>query len=515
MVNFKEGHMEDYVVEMRHITKQFGSYKANNDISLQLRKGEILALLGENGAGKSTLMGMLSGLLEPTEGEILINNKVVRMDNPRDAKRLGIGMVHQHFMLIPAFSVLENIILGDEPTKATRIDYKKAASDIEELAEKYHLDIDVHAKVRDITVGMQQRVEIMKALYRKANIFIFDEPTAALTPQEIDQLIKILRALAAEGNSVIFITHKLKEIKEVADRCVVIRMGKVIETVQVAETKEETLAEMMVGRKVNFAVEKEETDKSKTVLAVNDLNVEAHGLPKVKDLNLTVHSGEIVGVAGVDGNGQSELIEAITGLRKIKKGTVELKGKPLQNLGARKISEAGIGCIPEDRQNVGLILPFTIAENLVLKSYHKKPASQHGLLNYKKINEIGRQLIKSFDIRSQSEKELAGDLSGGNQQKVIVAREISANPDLLIAANPTRGVDIGAIEYIHEKIIEQRNTGHAVLLISFELDEILKLSDRIVVMHEGQIVGEIDPRHTSSEELGLMMAGKTPIGQEG
>ncbi|MDN7145430.1 ABC transporter ATP-binding protein [Liquorilactobacillus mali] len=507
--------MEDYVVEMRHITKQFGSYKANNDISLQLRKGEILALLGENGAGKSTLMGMLSGLLEPTDGEILINGKVVKMENPRDAKKLGIGMVHQHFMLIPAFSVLENIILGDEPTKATRIDYKKAASDIEKLAEKYHLDIDVNAKVRDITVGMQQRVEIMKALYRKANVFIFDEPTAALTPQEIEQLIKILRALAEEGNSVIFITHKLKEIKEVADRCVVIRMGKVIETVQVAETKEEVLAEMMVGRKVNFAVEKKETDKSKTILSVNDLNVEAHGLLKVKDLDLNVHSGEIVGVAGVDGNGQSELIEAITGLRKIKKGSIELKGKPLQNLSARRISEAGVGCIPEDRQNVGLILPFTIAENLVLKSYYKKPASRHGLLNYKKINELGKQLIKSFDIRSQSEKELAGDLSGGNQQKVIVAREISASPDLLIAANPTRGVDIGAIEYIHEKIIEQRNTGRGVLLISFELDEILKLSDRIVVMHEGQIVGEIDPRHTSSEELGLMMAGKTPIGQEG
>lgn len=318
-MNFKEDHMEDYVVEMRHITKQFGSYKANNDISLQLKKGEILALLGENGAGKSTLMGMLSGLLEPTDGEILINGKSVKMDNPRNAKKLGIGMVHQHFMLIPAFSVLENIILGDEPTKATRIDYRKAANDIEKLAEKYHLDIDVNAKVRDITVGMQQRVEIMKALYRKANIFIFDEPTAALTPQEIEQLIKILRALAAEGNSVIFITHKLKEIKEVADRCVVIRMGKVVETVQVAETKEEILAEMMVGRKINFAVEKEETDKSKTVLAVSNLSVEAHGLLKVKDLNLIVHSGEIVGVAGVDGNGQSELIEAITGLRKIKK----------------------------------------------------------------------------------------------------------------------------------------------------------------------------------------------------
>ncbi|WP_057828327.1 ABC transporter ATP-binding protein [Liquorilactobacillus cacaonum] len=507
--------MEEYVVEMRHITKQFGSYKANNDISLQLGKGEILALLGENGAGKSTLMGMLSGLLQPTEGEILINGQVMKMDNPRDAKKLGIGMVHQHFMLIPAFSVLENIILGDEPTKATKINYKKAALDIKKLAEKYHLDIDINAKVRDITVGMQQRVEIMKALYRQANVFIFDEPTAALTPQEIEQLIKILRALAAEGNSIIFITHKLKEIKEVADRCVVIRMGKVIDTVQVGDTKEETLAEMMVGRKINFAVDKEATDKSETILAINKLNVEAHGLLKVKDLDMTVHSGEIVGVAGVDGNGQSELIEAITGLRKIKKGTVKLKGKELQNLSARKISEAGVGCIPEDRQNVGLILPFTIAENLVLKNYYQKPASQHGLLNYRKINELGRQLIKEFDIRSQGEKEIVGDLSGGNQQKVIVAREISANPDLLIAANPTRGVDIGAIEYIHEKIIEQRNAGRGVLLISFELDEILKLSDRIVVMHEGEIVGEINPKHTSSEELGLMMAGKTPVGQQG
>ncbi|MFT8837988.1 ABC transporter ATP-binding protein [Liquorilactobacillus satsumensis] len=505
--------MEDYVVEIKHITKKFGDYKANDDISLQLKKGEILALLGENGAGKSTLMGMLSGLLTPTAGEILINGEKAVMSNPRDAKKLGIGMVHQHFMLIPAFSVLENIILGDEPTKGSFINYQKAAATIQALAQKYQLDIDLKAKVRDITVGMQQRVEIMKALYRQANVFIFDEPTAALTPQEIDQLIKILRALAAEGKAVIFITHKLKEIKEVADRCVVIRMGKVIATVEVSATKEEALAEMMVGRKLNFALDKQKMAQEKPVLEVKGLNVEAHKQLKVAGADLTVHEGEIVGVAGVDGNGQSELIEALTGLRRVKKGSIKVNGKQLQNASARKISEEGVGCIPEDRQNVGLILPLTIAENLALKDYYHAPASKHGFLNYKLINQTGKQLIKDFDIRSQSETEFVGDLSGGNQQKVIVAREIAKNPALLIAANPTRGVDIGAIEYIHEKIIEQRNAGRAVLLVSFELDEILKLSDRIVVMHEGQIVGEIDPQHTSSEELGLMMAGKTPVSQ--
>lgn len=500
--------MENDIVQMKNITKIFGSYKANDNISLKLKKGEILALLGENGAGKSTLMGMLSGLLKPTSGEIIINGKPAKMENPREAKALGIGMVHQHFMLIPAFSVLENIILGDEPLKAGRIDYKKAAKDIEFLAGKYHLEIDLNAKVSDITVGMQQRVEIMKALYRKANVFIFDEPTAALTPQEISQLMKIMHALSEEGKSIIFITHKLKEIKEVADRCVVIRMGKVIDSVRVAETKEAALAEMMVGHKVNFAVDKKKVNQEKDIFKIEKLSVEAHGQLKIKNLDLTVHSGEIVGVAGVDGNGQSELIEAVTGLRKCKTGTIMLNGKKIQHQSARKIAEAGISCIPEDRQNVGLILPLTISENLVLKSYYKKPISNKGFLNYKKINEDGRRMIKQFDIRSQSEKELVGDLSGGNQQKVVVAREISAQPDLLIAANPTRGVDIGAIEYIHEKIMEQRNAGHGVLLVSFELEEILKLSDRVVVMHEGQIVGEIDPRDTSSEELGMLMAGK-------
>ncbi|WP_281165432.1 ABC transporter ATP-binding protein [Liquorilactobacillus sicerae] len=507
--------VEKYVVEMQHITKQFGNYKANNDISLQLKKGEILALLGENGAGKSTLMRMLSGLLEPTSGQILIDGQPAHLNDPRDAKKLGIGMVHQHFMLIPAFSVLENIILGDEPTKGIKINYQKAAVSIQQLAAKYHLEIDLKAKVRDITVGMQQRVEIMKALYRQAHIFIFDEPTAALTPQEIEQLIKIFRALANEGNSVIFITHKLKEIKEVADRCVVIRSGKVIDTVKVSETPEAALAEMMVGRKINLDIIKQTTDQSRKILNVEKLTVENHGRIKVRNLNLTVHSGEIVGIAGVDGNGQSELIAALTGLIKSKSGTIKLLNRSLQNLSARQISQAGVGCIPEDRQNVGLILPLTIAENLVLKDYYHQPASHYGWLNYAAINQHGRRLIKDFDIRSQSEKEKAADLSGGNQQKVIVAREIAAQPKLLIAANPTRGVDIGAIEYIHEKIMDQRNAGRGVLLVSFELDEILKLSDRIVVMHEGQIVGELNPKTTTSEELGLMMAGKKPVMQKG
>ncbi|MFT8393548.1 MAG: ABC transporter ATP-binding protein [Liquorilactobacillus ghanensis] len=502
--------MEPYIVEMRHITKQFGNYKANNDISLQVKRGEILALLGENGAGKSTLMGMLSGLLEPTAGQIMINGQAVKLAGPRAAKRLGIGMVHQHFMLIPAFSVLENIILGDEPTQGLKINYRKAAQEIKILAQKYHLEIDLQAKVKDITVGMQQRVEIMKALYRKANVFIFDEPTAALTPQEIEQLIKIFRTLAAEGKSVIFITHKLKEIKEVADRCVVIRMGKVVATVQVNETAETSLAEMMVGHQVKFTVAKKETDQTKRILEVKDLTVEIHGQKKVENLSLTVHQGEIVGVAGVDGNGQSELIAALTGLTKIKTGQVVLNDHQLQHKNARQISQLGIGCIPEDRQQVGLILPLTTAENLMLKNYYRRPASKYGWLNYRMINQRGRQLIKDFDIRTQTEKAPVADLSGGNQQKVIVAREISAAPELLIAANPTRGIDIGAIEYIHEKITEQRNLGHGVLLVSFELDEILKLSDRVVVMHAGQIVGEIDPAATTSEELGLLMAGKVP-----
>lgn len=501
--------MEKNVVEMRHITKQFGTFKANDDISLELKQGEILALLGENGAGKSTLMGMLSGLLAPSAGEIIVNGQVVKMQSPRDAKNLGIGMVHQHFMLIPAFSVLENIILGDEPIKGVgRINYAKAAKEIEELAKQYHLDIDLKAKVADITVGMQQRVEIMKALYRKANIFIFDEPTAALTPQEIEELMKIFHALAAEGKSIIFITHKLKEIKEAADRCVVIRAGKVIDTVLVAETSEETLAEMMVGRKLRNSVDKQTVDQSKVVLEVNGLNVQKGHHLKVKDLDLTVHSGEIVGVAGVDGNGQSELIEALTGLLKVKSGKIKLNGQELQDKSVRKISEAGVACIPEDRQHVGLILPLTIAENMALKNYYQKPINNHGILNYKQINQRGQELVTAFDVRTQSQKAMVGSLSGGNQQKVIVAREIASDPEVLIAANPTRGVDVGAIEYIHEKINEQRNMGKAILLVSFELDEILKLSDRIVVMHAGEIVGQIDPKHTSPEELGLMMAGK-------
>lgn len=501
--------MAETVVEMRHITKKFGEFKANDDISLSLHKGEILALLGENGAGKSTLMGMLSGLLETTSGEILINGKEVKMKNPREAKDYGIGMVHQHFMLIPAFTVLENIILGDEPIKkGVRIDYTGAAKRIKELSERYQLDIDIHAKVRDISVGMQQRVEIMKALYREANIFIFDEPTAALTPQEIKQLMKIFGALAKEGKSIIFITHKLKEIKQAADRCVVIRSGKVIDTVNVADTREEAMAEMMVGRKLRNSVEKQAVDQSKLVLDVSHLNVEKKGQARVKNLSLQVHSGEIVGIAGIDGNGQSELIEAITGMQKIKSGTVQIKDKDYTNKAVRKITEAGVGYIPEDRQTVGLQLPLTLAENLSLKNYYQQPANKYGVLNYQYINEHGKQLIKDYDIRSRNELEPVGSLSGGNQQKVVVAREIASDPDLLIAANPTRGVDVGAIEYIHEMINNERNSGKAVLLVSFELDEILKLSDRIVVMHEGEIVGEIDPKDTSSQELGLMMAGK-------
>lgn len=508
--------MPKTVVEMRHITKKFGKLAANNDISLSVHEGEILSLLGENGAGKSTLMGILSGLIQPTSGQILINDKIVQISGPKTAKDLGIGMVHQHFMLIPAFSVLENIILGDEPKQHFgRVDYAVATKKIQQLAQRYQLEIDLQAKVADISVGMQQRVEIMKALYRQANIFIFDEPTAALTPQEIQQLMRIFRALADENKAIIFITHKLKEIKEIASRCVVIRSGKVINTVEVNNTSEEKLAEMMVGRKLRNSMEKITINNHQLILDIHGVNVSSKGRKKVNNLNLQVHSGEIVGIAGVDGNGQSELIAALTGMKKVTAGSIKINGNNFENKPVRNFIKAKVGYIPEDRQSEGLILPMTVAENLVLKEYYHPPVSHYGILDYRYLNRFAREIIHDYDIRTQSEQSKAASLSGGNQQKIVVAREISSNPDLLIAANPTRGVDIGAIEYIHEKIVQERNLGKAVLLISFELDEILKLSDRVLVMHNGEIVGEVAPQKTNAQELGLMMAGqKTPTSTE-
>ncbi|MHC9537462.1 ABC transporter ATP-binding protein [Dellaglioa sp. BT-FLS60] len=501
--------MTETVVEMKHITKRFGRFVANDDISLSVKKGEIVALLGENGAGKSTLMSLLSGLKKPSSGEILINNKVVTLASPRQATQHGIGMVHQHFMLIDDFTVLENIILGDEKTKHGMIDYASIRKTITELAEKYHLQLDLDKKVADISVGMQQRVEIMKTLYRDAKILIFDEPTAALTPQEIDSLLIIIKRLASEGKAIFLITHKLSEIKAVADTCVVVRAGKVIGTVTVAETSTDMMAEMMVGRQVNFTAEKVPTNQTKLVLELDHLTVKADkAVASVNDVSLKIATGEILGIAGIDGNGQSELMEAITGLRKVSKGTIKLNGTDITKFKPRKTTQAGISNIPEDRQNVGLILPMSVSDNLILQDYYLPGNQSKGLLNKHKIKQDGQKLMSEFDIRAESIAEPVGSLSGGNQQKVIIAREISRNPDLLIAANPTRGLDVGAIEYVHKQILKQRENGKAILLVSFELDELLKLSDRIAVIHQGKIMGTVKTEGVTKQELGFMMAGQ-------
>jgi len=496
------------VIEMRDITKIFGTYKANDNINLNLKKGEIHALLGENGAGKSTLMNILSGLLSPTSGEILVNGQVEAISSPEIANKLGIGMVHQHFMLIDNFTVAENITLGKETTKFGYIDSAAANDQIKALSEKYHLSVNPDAYVQDISVGQQQRVEIIKALYRGADILIFDEPTAVLTPQEIDELMNIMKAMTLEGKSIILITHKLDEITTVADRCTVIRRGQTIGTVNVADVSKQELADMMVGRHVNFQVNKQAPQLKDVVLEVEDLVVkEARGLDAVKKVNFNVRGGEILGIAGIDGNGQSELIQAISGLRKIESGRVQLGGKDVTNKKPRKITEAGLGHIPEDRQKHGLFLLLSIAENMAMQSYYHKPFSSRGLLNHKFIEEHARTLIQEFDVRTTSEAALAGDLSGGNQQKVIIARELDRNPDLLIAAQPTRGLDVGAIEFVHDRLIQHRDAGKAVLLMSFELDEIMGVSDRIAVMHEGQIIAIVNANETNESELGLLMAG--------
>lgn len=497
------------IIEMRHIVKDFNGFKANDDINLTLRKGEILALLGENGAGKSTLMSILSGLLEPTSGEIYVRGKKVDISGPNVATSLGIGMVHQHFMLAQAFTVLENIILGHETTKGPALDFKTARKQIVELSERYGLAIDPDAKVSDITVAQQQRVEILKVLYRGADILIFDEPTAVLTPQEIEEFIKIMKNLSKEGKSIILITHKLKEIKESADRVTVIRAGKSITTVNVDEADDNQLAEMMVGHHVNFNLDKPDIKLGKSVLNIKDLHVkEDRGTEAVKGLSLTVHGGEILGLAGIDGNGQDELVEAITGLRHVESGTVTINDKDMTNKPVREITESGVAHIPADRQKYGLILQLPLSENIALQTYYKEPYSKHGIMNEKAIREHARELIKKFDVRTTSEQLPASDLSGGNQQKAIIARELDRNADLIIAFQPTRGLDVGAIEYIHSQLLNQRNQGKAILLVSYELDEILQLSDRIVVLHDGQESGEVDPTKTTETELGLLMTGK-------
>jgi simple sugar transport system ATP-binding protein len=502
--------MLEYVIEMLGIRKEFPGIVANDNINLQVKKGEIHALLGENGAGKSTLMNVLFGLYQPEKGEIRVKGKTVNITNPNIANDLGIGMVHQHFMLVNNFSVTENIILGNEPTKTGKINLKDAEKQVKEISEKYGLAVNPSAKISDISVGMQQRVEILKTLYRGAEILIFDEPTAVLTPQEIKELIGIMKTLIKEGKSIILITHKLKEIMEVCDRVTVIRKGEGIGTVNVAETNPNELAALMVGREVLFTTQKKEAVPAEEVLKIEDLVVkDSRNVTVIDSLNLSVKAGEIVGIAGVDGNGQSELIEAITGLMTSESGSILLNGKDIRNQRPRQITEAGVGHIPQDRHKHGLVLDFPVGENMVLQTYYQKPYSKKGVLNFKAIYDKAEKLIKEFDVRTPSSSTLARALSGGNQQKAIIGREVDRDPDLLIAAQPTRGLDVGAIEFIHRRLIEQRDKGKAVLLISFELEEIMNVSDRIAVIYEGKIVAIVNPKETTEQELGLLMAGSS------
>lgn len=500
----------EYVVEMLNITKEFPGIKANDNITLQLKKKEIHALLGENGAGKSTLMSILFGLYQPDEGIIKVKGKEIKISDPNVANELGIGMVHQHFRLVHNFTVTENIILGLEPIKSfRRIDISKAANKVLELSNQYGLKVDPYAKTEDISVGMQQRVEILKMLYRNAEILIFDEPTAVLTPQEIQELIGIMKNLIKENKSIILITHKLKEIKSLADRCTIIRKGRGISTVNVKETSEDKMAELMVGRQVSFKIDKEEAKPKDTVFKIEKLNVKkSDNVLSVNDVSLEIKSGEILGIAGIEGNGQSELIGAITGLREIESGSIKLNNQELKNLSIRKKIESGIGHIPEDRHRYGLVLDYKLEENIVLQTYYKRPMSKKGFLQFNKIREKSEKLIKEFDIRSGGGSiTLVRSMSGGNQQKAIIAREIDRSPDLLIAAQPTRGLDVGAIEFIHKRLIQERDKGHAILLISLELEEILKVSDRIAVMFNGEIVGIVKAKDTNENKLGLLMAG--------
>lgn len=499
----------EYVIEMLNIRKEFGTFVANDNITLQLRKGEIHALLGENGAGKSTLMNVLFGLYQPEGGEIRVRGEKVNIENPNIANDLGIGMVHQHFMLVEKFTVTENIILGSEPRSGLTVDRATARKKVMDISEQYGLRIDPDAKIEDISVGMQQRVEILKTLYRGAEILIFDEPTAVLTPQEIQELIQIMKRLIEEGKSIILITHKLKEIMQVADRCTVIRRGRYIGTVDIDDTiNEDRLAEMMVGREVNFDTEYSKADPQQVVLDVQKLVVkDSRGLEAVDGLDLQIRSGEILGIAGIDGNGQTELIEAISGLKKPESGKILLNGNDVTGFTPRKVTESGVGHIPQDRHKHGLVLDYTIRDNMVLQTYYKEPFSKRGLMNYKAVAEKAKALIEKFDVRTPSVDVPARALSGGNQQKAIIAREVDRSPDLLIAAQPTRGLDVGAIEFIHEQLVKEREKGRAVLLISFELEEILHVADRVAVLYEGKIVGIRDPKETTEQELGFLMAG--------
>ncbi len=502
--------MSTTVVEMRNIVKKFGDFTANNGIQLKVHKGEIHAILGENGAGKSTLMNQLYGLFKPTSGDIIINGKKIEMNDPRDAIVAGIGMVHQHFMLIQPFTVTENIVLGLEPKKGVVLDMATARKNVVEISERYGLSIDPDAKIEDISVGMQQRVEILKALYRGADVLILDEPTASLTPQEIHELIEIMHNLTVDGKSIILITHKLKEIKAAADYCTIIRQGEYIDTVDVESVSEDDLAAMMVGRQVTFTVDKPEQEAGDVVLDVENLHgVDYRGVEILKGLDLKVRKGQIVGIAGIDGNGQTELVEIITGLRKATEGKITINGVDIYNKSPRIGFVNGVSSIPADRQKHGLVLEFSVEDNLVLQNY-KEPrfAKKGGLLNREAVHKFASECIEKYDIRPHgSEERPAGTLSGGNQQKVIIAREVENDKDLLIAVNPTRGLDVGAIEYVHKYIVEQRNKGKAVLLVSFELDEIMSLSDEIDVIYAGKIVDRVNGKQADENKLGLLMAG--------
>ena len=522
--------MNDYVIEMLNITKEFPGIRANDDITLCLRRGEIHALLGENGAGKSTLMSVLFGLYQPESGVIKKDGEIVHIKDPNDANALHIGMVHQHFKLVEVFTVLENIILGVEPNKMGFLQKKEARRRVVELSERYGLKIDPDALIEDISVGMQQRVEILKMLYRDNDILIFDEPTAVLTPQEIDELMSIMRSFAAEGKSILFITHKLNEIMAVADRCTVLRKGKCIGTVDVKDTDKTKLSRMMVGRDVEFIINKGEAHPGETILEIQHLTVPSkmHKNNAVRDVSFSVRAGEIVCLAGIEGNGQTEFVYALTGLEKPSAGRIALKGKPILQVGRKRDKQAasalgkvkaihmpirersklGMSHIPEDRQKFGLVLDYTLEENLVLQRYWAPEFQKNGFINKPNVRQYAEKLIKQYDIRSgQGPLTPVRSMSGGNQQKAIVAREIDKDPELLVAVQPTRGLDVGAIEYIHHQLVSARDHGKAVLLVSLELDEVMNVSDRILVMYEGEIVGEFDPATTTVGELGLYMAG--------
>jgi len=500
------------VLELRHITKRYPGVVASDDVSFDLKRGEVHALLGENGAGKSTLMNVLYGLTTPDEGEILVKGTPVTIGSPSDAIALGIGMVHQHFMLVPVMTVAENIVLAMEPRSGLLLDRAQSEARVQLISDRFGLAVSPHSLVQDITVGMQQRVEILKALYRGADILILDEPTAVLTPQETMELVKILRSLTAQGTSVIFITHKLNEVLEIADRVTVLRRGKYIATEATAGATEQSLARFMVGRDVVLAVEKPPATVTEARLVVTDLVVhDDRGLEAVRGLSLQVRAGEIVGIAGVDGNGQAELIDAITGLRAPTSGTVVADGRDITGATPREALDAGVGHIPTDRQHRGLVMDFTLAENVALHDFDKPPASRHGWLSPSRMEEAAAPLLTEFDVRGGGVKARANSLSGGNQQKVIIAREVSRDPAVLVASQPTRGLDVGAIEYVHRRLVTERDEGRAILLVSLELEEVLSLADRILVIYEGAIVAEFAPDVDRATLGGAMLGGKAPM----